>query len=911
MEGFKQKISGEIFEQKYCLNGEKSKEEVFEDVAADIALAEETPEKAEEWASKFSQVMLEGKFFPGGRILANSRIYTTMPYYNNCYTIDIEDSIDGIYKALHEDALISCTGGGVGFNCSKLRPRGTPISKGGESSGVVSFLKVFNESAKIIHTGGGRRSAHIAILNVDHPEIKNFITCKQGSENEALTQFNISVGITDKFMDAVKNDSDWELVFDGKVYEVVKAKEIYDMIVRNSYTHNEPGVFYLDTVQRYNNGYWAFNMDRVNPCFTGETIVATADGRNGVPIKELAEENKEFLVYSAKRTIHNKWEVEIKKAVAFKTGEKKVIKVKLSDGSFFKCTPNHLLGLSSGEWIEAKDSKGKIIEKFDSFSDNGIRHINSIQDFGCYLGQLLSVVSIENADAESVYDLTVEDNHNFYIITKTDDEQFLNSSGILVHNCGEITMPSYSVCDLGSLNLPAFVKNPFTENAVFDFAEFSKTVKIGVRFLDNVLDRTEYPLDRIKEMSLNWRRIGLGFTGLGDMFAMMGYKYGDDQSIMLSDSIGACLKQSSYRASLELAKEKGAFPECNSSLLSESNFIQENFVYEFIKKIENYGLRNVGLNTIAPTGTQSLTVGENCSSGIEPIFSLEYDRNIRTGSEEELRKERVYDKAWLDYIEYLGKAPEEIPDFFVTTMDIIPKEAIDIQAIFQKHIDHSISKTINIPPGTTFEEYKEIYQYAYDNGLKGTTSFNPEGSVKGVLEYSAKKENRISPPRPKEIDCEIHVRKMKGEEFTILIGLVDGLPYEVFATKTHQDLKNNKKGKIVKKKRGWYDLYMDDQLKIENLSEEFDKEYGDVTRMISLMLRHKDSSTPLQFIVEQMLKGKGFVSFNKIVARELKKFIDKNEKVLSEEKCPECGANLIYVEGCKSCSHMCGWSKCS
>lgn len=745
MSYFKQKVSEEVFKMKYCLNGEKSVEEVFSGIAEDIASVEKDENLRTKWKDLFYDMMINQKFFPGGRIMANARPNTKMPYYNNCYTIGMEDSISGIYDALKEDAEISSTGGGVGSNVSNIRPKGSPISRGGESSGVISFLKVFNESAKIIHTGGQRRAAHIAILNCGHPEIEDFITCKQGDKDKVLNQFNISVGITDKFMTAVENDLDWDLVFDGKVYKTIKAKYLFDLITKNSFEHNEPGVFYLDTVQRYNNGYYAFVMDRVNPC-------------------------------------------------------------------------------------------------------------------------------------------------------------------------GEITMPPYSVCDLGSLFLPAFVKRPFTDKAEFDYDGFIQAIIVGIRFLDNVLDRTLYPLDKIKDMSMNWRRIGLGFTGLGDTFAMMGMVYGDDSSKALSNAIGKVLMEHSYMTSAMLAKEKGAFPKCDIPKLLESNFIKEKMPPHIKDVISQYGLRNIGMNTTAPTGTQSLTVGNNCSSGIEPIFALKYDRNIRTGRNGETIKETVYDKAWLEYIEFLGKEPEVIPDFFTTTMGLSVKSGIDIQSIFQYYIDHSISKTINIKPGTSFEEYQDIYKYAYKKGLKGTTSFNPDGSMKGVLEYSDKKEDasRIAPPRPKQVPCDIHTTKVNGHEFTVLIGLVNGLPYEIFATET-TDSTNHKHGIIVKKKKGWYDLYdsTGEKLLVENLSEVYDAEYGEVTRMISLILRHREHETPLQFIVEQLLKGKGFTSFNKAVARKLKEYIGHEEKVLTKDVCPDCGANLIYVEGCKQCSISCGWGKCS
>lgn len=265
-----QKINREIFELKYMLHGEKDPDEVFRKIADEIASAEIT-DKRKEWADRFYDEISSGRLIPAGRVLANARPESPMKNYNNCFTIDIEDSLEGIYDSLKEDAVISKMGGGVGFDISKLRPKGDSLSRGGESSGVISFLRIFDQSAKTIMTGGQRRSAHIALLDVSHPEIEDFITVKQGDGNRELTQFNISVKITDAFIDAVEKDADWDLVFEGKVYKTVKAKDLYDQIARNAYLHNEPGIFNADTIERYNNGYWAFKMDRVNPC--GELVM--------------------------------------------------------------------------------------------------------------------------------------------------------------------------------------------------------------------------------------------------------------------------------------------------------------------------------------------------------------------------------------------------------------------------------------------------------------------------------------------------------------------------------------------------------------------------------------------------------------------------------------------------------------
>ena len=392
MSNFKwnQKLSEEIFKAKYMLHGESSPEEVFSGIAAEVS-ASEKAEMRESIEARFNEQLLSGKLIPAGRILANARPDSPMKNYNNCFTIDVEDSMTGIYDSLKEDAMISKMGGGVGFDISKLRPKGEVLSRGGNSSGVISFLRIFDQSAKTIMTGGQRRSAHIALLDISHPDIEEFITIKQGDRNKELTQFNISVKISDKFIEAVEKDAPWDLVFEGKVYKTVQARYLYDLLAKNSYFHNEPGIFNKDHVEKYNNGYWAFKMDRVNPC-------------------------------------------------------------------------------------------------------------------------------------------------------------------------GELVMPPYSLCCLSAVNLSKFVRNPFTDKAEFDFEEMGKTVRIAIRFLDNVLDRTEYPLEKIETFSKQWRRVGLGFTALGNVFAMMRIPYGGKESMKLAEEIGKTLRDTSYDSSADLAAEKGAFP---------------------------------------------------------------------------------------------------------------------------------------------------------------------------------------------------------------------------------------------------------------------------------------------------------------------------------------------------------------
>jgi ribonucleoside-diphosphate reductase alpha chain len=629
-------------------------------------------------------------------------------------------------------------------------------------------------------TGGARRAAHIALLAVDHPDVEDFITCKQGDKNRALTQFNISVKITNKFIDAVEKDLDWDLVFDGKKYKTVKAKYLYDLMVKNAYTNNEPGMFNVDTINFYNNGWWIFEIHECNPC-------------------------------------------------------------------------------------------------------------------------------------------------------------------------GEISMEKYSSCNLASLNLTTYILEAFTPKASFDFDLFKKDAAMGIRFLDDVLDAADYPLPKIAERMMQTRRIGLGITGLGDAFAMMGMKYGSEESKKLTKKIATVFRNASYETSVGLAAEKGMFTVCDKEKILQSNFVKK--LPEAIQEgIKQYGLRNIACNAIAPTGTISLTFGQNCSSGIEPIFSFEYNRRVRTKNDPDVYTEqKVMDYAWRLWTEQNSHSKEAIinalkeepkpkdvsaqaweprrdltdvvkhPEFFVTTKDVSAKDSIDIQAIFQEYIDQSISKTLNLAPGTTFEEYKDLFMYAYKKGLKGFTTFNPEGSMKGILEYNEPVETKDSdyvvrrnaPKRPDELECDIHQVTVKGQKIVVLVGKHKGSLYEIFADDDQSnkiDIKYDK-GIIRKISRGRYDLIVkngEEKLIVENLSKNFGGTYGVLARLVSMSLRH---GTPLQFVVDQLGKSNEFVGFEKSVSRVLKKYIKDGEKVMTGEVCPECGNELQFKEGCVSCPN-CSWSRC-
>ena len=258
-----QKLSKEIFQTKYMVNGETSIDEVIDGVSLEIARAEVTPKDVIKWRAIFSEAIKSGKLIPAGRILANARSNPKMPYYNNCYTIGIEDSMVDITKALTDYMTIQKTGGGVGFNISELRPKGFPIKTGGVSSGPMSYSEIFNTSATTISSAGGRRGATMLMLNCDHPDIEEFITYKQGDDNKKLTQMNTSVVVTDEFMRCAINDEPWDLKFNGVVTKTVSAKELMDKIISNNFDYAEPGIMFESTANKLNNLHYDPEMKMI------------------------------------------------------------------------------------------------------------------------------------------------------------------------------------------------------------------------------------------------------------------------------------------------------------------------------------------------------------------------------------------------------------------------------------------------------------------------------------------------------------------------------------------------------------------------------------------------------------------------------------------------------------------------
>src|SRR5471032_2833591 len=557
-------ISQSIWDMKYRLKAPDGTP-VDRDVAdswARVALAlaqAEAPDQRLAQAREFARALTGHRFLPAGRILAGAGTDRAVTLFN-CFVMGtIEDSMDGIFSALRVAALTLQQGGGIGYDFSSLRPKGAPVAGvGADASGPVSFMDVWDAMCRTIMSAGSRRGAMMATLAVDHPDIEDFITAKRTPGR--LSNFNLSVLVSDAFMAAVKTDADWALSFGGKILRTVEAKTLWDTIMRSTYEYAEPGVIFIDRINSQNNlGY----------C---ETIAAT-------------------------------------------------------------------------------------------------------------------------------------------------------------NPCGEQPLPPYGACLLGSINLAKLVNHPFEDDAALDMAEMERLVGSAVRMMDNAITVSRFPLDAQAQEARAKRRIGLGVTGLADALILCKTRYGSPQSLELIRTWLAAVSHAAYRASVELAREKGPFPLYDMNPFLARPHIQA-LPPDIYNGIAAHGIRNALLTSIAPTGTISL-FADNVSSGIEPVFAFTYKRKILQpdGSR---REELVSDYAVRAFHAKFGESAA-LPDYFVNAQTLAPADHLAVQAAAQPFIDSAISKTINVPASISFEDFAHVYLEAYDSGCKGCTTYRPNDVTGSVL----------------------------------------------------------------------------------------------------------------------------------------------------------------------------------
>ena len=537
---------------------------------------------------------------------------------------------------------------------------------------------------------------------------------------------------------------------------------------------------------------------------------------------------------------------------------------------------------------------------------------------------------------------------------------------ISTNPCGEITLCDKDSCRLLAINLWSFVKNPFTEDAYFDWETFEEQVILGERLMDDIIDLELESVQRIidkieadeepdeikfvelslwrgiKEKAEQGRRTGLGITAVGDMLAGLGIRYGSDESIEFMDELMKFKKHKEYESSVIMAEERGSFPIWDPEREKDNPFLlrlrDEN--PSLWERMMHSGRRNIALSTIAPTGTTSMMA--RTTSGIENLFLPVYfrskkvnpnDANVRVDYTDEVgdswQEYPVFHYHFKTYLKANGLTDDDIlsltkeeadewveksPYYGATVNDVDWVKKVELQGVVQKHIDHSISVTVNLPEDIPVEKVHDVYMKAWKSGCKGVTIYR-DGSRGGVLNTKSKKDQKQgivhndAPKRPDELPCDVYHTTAKGERWTVFVGILEGNPYEVFATRGEHG-KHRTTGKIVKVKQGHYKFENGDI--VEDITKDNTDEESALTRLISTSLRH---GARIDFVVEQLNKSEGtIVSFSKAIARQLKKYVGDEERVLDNTslECPDDGqeCQLIYEEGCVKCA-VHGKSKCT
>lgn len=706
----------------------ESPEDMFRRVAQTIASAESRFETGQDPAAleeKFYRMMTSLEFLPNSPTLMNAG--RELGQLSACFVLPVDDSMESIFEAIKNTALIHKSGGGTGFSFSRIRPANDVVaSTTGVSSGPLSFMKVFDAATETIKQGGTRRGANMGILRIDHPDIMDFIMCKR--DQTVLTNFNISVGMTEAFMDAVERDAEYDLCNprDGKPVKKLSARKVFEHIVELAWTNGEPGIIFLDRLNRDN--------------------------------------------------------------------------------------PTPLVG------------------------------------------------EIESTNP-----------------------------------CGEQPLLPYESCNLGSINLATML-----DGDEIDWDKLGETVKLGTRFLDNVIEVNKYPLALIDEMTRANRKIGLGVMGWADMLILLDIPYNSPQAVQLGEKMMKFINDRAHEASMDLAAERGAFPNFKGSIYDRPGARP---------------MRNATCTTIAPTGTISIIASS--SSGIEPLFAVSYVRQVLDNDIlvevnplfEKVAKERgFYSPELMKLIAEHGtiadipEIPEDVRRVFVTSHDILPEDHIRMQAAFQKHTDNAVSKTVNFCNTATRDDVSTVYRLAYQSGCKGVTIYR-DGSRDMQVLSMAKKEEK------KEV-----------------------VPMESHKSGRKRDRPRALRGSTYQMETGCGPLYVtinEDNQGLFELFTTMGKAGGcaasqceAIGRLVSLAWR---SGVQARQAVKQMIgitchKPAGFgdnriTSCADAVAKAIQMhMLQDGETGISVNTaggaCPECGGPVEHEGGCSVC-HACGYSECA
>lgn len=747
---------------------------------------------------------------PGGSVMSGAGTGQLVSL-SNCFVIGSpKDSYAEIMKTRSQQAQLMKRRGGVGYDLSELRPRGAKVNNAAKSStGAASFMDVCSDITNEV-AQNGRRGALMLSMSINHPDIEEFITKKQ--DLTKVTGANISVKVTDEFMQAVMEDKDYWLRYPVDCPN-------FEMLYSDNFEYN--------------------------------------------------------VLYSTDR------------------GHIKKVRARELWNTLMHCA-----------WNTAEPG-----------------------------------IMFEGAM------------HNY-----SPDGVYPDFKMIGTNPCGEIPMGPFDSCRLIHINLSSYIINPFTDKAHIDeellymhsyeaMRLADDLVDLEIEAVDRIIDivkndtdDTEFKLwSKIKETAIQGRRAGLGFTGLADAIAMLGLKYDSDEGISQVEQLMKVMFKGQLDSNIDMAIERGAFPAWNSVVEAESNsdwlkFIRNNHLETWLKMAQ-FGRRNISWSTVAPTGTVSIMAGT--SSGIEPIFLPFYQRKRKCMSESD-RVDYV-DKVGEKYtlftvvhpnlkrwaIETMNYSESEVnewnlgvwkevwkesPYYGSTAPEIDWRQRVKLQGVVQKYITHSISSTVNLAKETTEEEIADIYIEAWKQGLKGITIYR-DGCREGVLTQVEKPktiEGRQAPKRPKELEADYYQIKSKGEQFIVLVGLLNGKPYEIFAFRPLSSVNAPQHKGVITKIGKMHYSFTSEHMKLENLQKaNINIEEQAATLYSSMLLRH---GVNIKYIVKTAKKvNDNITSFSSAMCRVLSKYIPDEE--IKGEICPDCGGTLVREGGCIHCKD-CGYSKC-
>ena len=1043
-----------VLERRYLMKDEEKRPieappDMLRRVAKDIALAEfnygATAEEVQKIEDEFYEVIRLLYFMPNSPTLMNAG--RELQQLSACFVLPVEDNLDAIYTRVRDTAMIHQSGGGTGFSFSRLRPEGDTVSStSGVASGPVSFMRVYDVATDVVKQGGTRRGANMAILDCTHPDIEKFVDMKL--DPTAMTNFNVSVSVSDEFMKAAAEDQEWPLYNPrtGLEQGTVNAGALMKKIADNAWRTGDPGLVFLDRINETHPNQHLGKITATNPCVTADCWVMTKEGprqagelvgnqfmimdENGVRqtdqrgfyptghqetfwlntkhgyrvrltadhrVKTIKKTGKGFTNYhyvaahklkagdliplqrhteewpaptggdrKAKRDadavtqghlmsattiseMHrcsSQYHLEFTTQIIHRAGViKKDTEGKTTDMLVIMQpqAPIHdvqLILLRLGVVSEIVEnglsinssSMNKLMERIpDSVSGPNFERTRGNLDSPnsnastqqCSNEYVTQFTSLESAGKADVYDVTVDQNDQGLPV--------FDGQGFHLHNCGEQPLLDYESCNLGSINVAQLRKDAKNDQEFYELLEM--TCQRATRFLDNVIDRNNYPLEMISQRTRATRRIGVGVMGFSDLLIMEDIRYDSEAGIKRAKELMSFIQSSVHVASQELANQRGPYPEWqNRTNVSEAEI----------------PMRNTSPTTIAPTGTISIIAG--ASSGIEPLFALVYERHVM--DDDRLAE---FHPLFLDMAQKHGITPDdprmaqvietgslhglgfpaELEQVFRVSHDISPIWHVRMQAAWQEFCDNAVSKTVNMPQQATEDDVMSVYLMAWETGCKGVTVYRDGSKADQVLSTAESRQRSDDDNKEKRRDHESGYRRRPdtlqgvthrintghGTTYITVNNDDQGRPFEVFVAGGKSGGCDEAQSQAITRLAT---LALRNNVETEEITKQLTgivccphwengKVIGSLADAIAEALRrHRktEASEPTSTTTNLIAMSEPDLP-DGIISNRTQAMIQLAERRQAGMECPEpdCKGTVVENEGCRTC-HTCGWSNC-